>query len=331
MTQAIPIRVMRYGNANKAQWDEFVARSKNGTFLFFRDYMDYHRDRFSDHSLIATDENSRIVALLPANLRETTLVSHGGLTYGGWIVDERMKTPLMLRVFDAALSFCREQGLSEIRYKALPHIYARLPAQEDLYALYLCDAYVSERSVMTVISAHDRIPLPKGRRYSVNKARKSGLRVCRADGDLPAYWDMLGQTLAERHQARPVHTLAEIELLHSRFPQNIQLYTCYDGTMLIAGVLVFESACVARTQYIAVNERGRELCALDLVCDHLLNEVFVSKPYFDFGTSHDPTTAAINGGLIEQKESFGGRAVAQDVYRIDLQHWNPQRIRQAVE
>lgn len=326
------IRVERYADAQKAQWDEFVGRSKNGTFLFFRDYMDYHRDRFSDHSLIAYDDQ-RIVALLPANVRDTTLISHGGLTYGGFITDERMKTPLMMNVFDASLSFCRDRGLSEIRYKALPHIYARIPAQEDLYALFLCDARLSERSVMTVIGVNERIPLPKGRRYSVNKARKYGLRACRGDSssDLAAYWAMLEETLRERHQAHPVHTLAEIQRLQSHFPQNIQLYTCYEGTTLVAGVLIFLSACVARTQYIAVNERGRELCALDLLCDHLLNEIFVSKPYFDFGTSHDPTTAAINGGLIEQKESFGGRAIAQDIYRIDLQHWNPERIRQAIE
>ena len=36
----------------RAPWDTFVQESKNGTFLFVRDYMDYHRDRFQDCSLL---------------------------------------------------------------------------------------------------------------------------------------------------------------------------------------------------------------------------------------------------------------------------------------
>ena len=322
------IRVVRYADANQAAWDDFVARSRNGTFLFFRDYMDYHRERFHDHSLVVY-ESSRIIALLPANVSETTLCSHGGLTYGGFITDTRMTTRLMLDVFESALSFCLEQGLTELSYKSLPYIYARIPAQEDLYALFLSGAQLSERRVMTVISLSERIPLPKGRRYSLSKARKSGLRVCRADSDLPIYWDVLTQTLHDRHGVQPAHTLEEIQLLQRRFPNQIQLYACFEGAALLAGVLIYESACVARAQYIANSERGRDLCALDLILDHLLNEVFVSKPYFDFGTSHPPDSQAINSGLIQQKESFGGRAVAQDIYRIDLQRWSAERHPQA--
>ncbi|HVU10444.1 MAG TPA: GNAT family N-acetyltransferase [Phototrophicaceae bacterium] len=324
------IRVERYAETHQSVWDAFVAGSKNGTFLFQRDYMDYHKDRFSDHSLMIYDDQ-RLIALLPANCdtEGTTLVSHDGLTYGGLISDAHMKTPLMLALFAALLTFCREQGFTSLRYKAMPHIYQRIPAQEDLHALTLCGAQLHNRSVMTVIG-QERPPLPKGRRYSVSKARKYGLEVRRADEDLPAYWALLEASLSKRHQAQPVHTLAEIQTLRRRFPQQIQLHACYDKAQLIAGVLIFESANVARTQYIAVSERGRERCALDLILDDLLNQVFANKPYFDFGTSHEPATGALKSGLIEQKESFGGRAVAQDTYWIDLERWNPELIRGAV-
>src|SRR4029453_8772018 len=77
-------RLVRYSLDRKAAWDEFVARSKNGTFLFRRDYMDYHADRFDDHSLLAY-QGDQLVAVLPANLAGDALVSHGGLTYGGFV------------------------------------------------------------------------------------------------------------------------------------------------------------------------------------------------------------------------------------------------------
>lgn len=323
------IRVERYAADRQPVWDAFVAGSVNGTFLFYRDYIDYHADRFTDHSLMVYD-GDRLIALLPANIKGETLVSHGGLTYGGFVIDSHMKTPLMLLVFDAALTWCRERGLTGVRYKPMPAIYPSVPAQADLYALLLCGATITDRSVMSVICPAERLALPKGRRYMLNKARKHDLRVCHDDPNLASYWRLLEATLEARHDAHPVHSLAEIALLQRRFPQQIKLYACYEGSDLIAGVLVFESQRVARTQYIAANERGRELGALDLILDHLLSVAYADKPYFDFGTSHDPESGALNGGLIEQKESFGARAVMQDSYWIDLAGWQPDRLRGAV-
>ncbi len=323
------LTVERYDNSRRAAWDEFVRRSKNGTFLFDRDYMDYHGDRFADHSLLIYADD-RLIALLPAHRDGSALVSHGGLTYGGLITDARMKTPLMLSVFETMLICCRDRGFTGLRYKAIPPIYARAPAQEDLYALFLCGAHISQRSVMTVIDRRERIAASPSRRGGANKARRRGLCVRRADDQLAAYWSLLEDTLHERHDARPVHTLAEIAQLQRRFPQQIQLYACFEGAAMLAGVLIYETERVARAQYTAASPRGRDLRALDLLYTHLLDEVFAAKPYFDFGTSHDPATHCLNGGLIAQKESFGGRAITQDTYWIDLTRWNPQALRDAL-
>ena len=74
------ISIQRYTPEHKRLWDEFVAKSKNATFLHFRDYMDYHADRFTDHSLMAFDAKGNVLALLPANIDGDTLHSHQGLT-----------------------------------------------------------------------------------------------------------------------------------------------------------------------------------------------------------------------------------------------------------
>src|SRR5678816_1502893 len=91
-----PLKIYRYLPENKSEWDSFVRVSRNGTFLFFRDYMDYHADRFPDFSLMVRQENGTLLAVLPATLKDTTLSSHGGLTYGGFVYDEQMKTSSML-------------------------------------------------------------------------------------------------------------------------------------------------------------------------------------------------------------------------------------------
>ena len=46
------IRVMPYNEQMEHDWNRAVESSKNGTFLFDRRFMDYHRDRFCDCSLV---------------------------------------------------------------------------------------------------------------------------------------------------------------------------------------------------------------------------------------------------------------------------------------
>jgi hypothetical protein len=153
------LRVERYSESQQVIWDDFIRKSKNGTFLFLRGYMDYHRDRFQDHSLLIWDEKGKLVALLPANQQQEILVSHDGLTYGGFISDEVMKTPKMLEVFEAALSYLQQGSFRKLVYKTVPYIYHRLPAEEDRYALFLCNAVLVRRGVLTVIGSDERLPL----------------------------------------------------------------------------------------------------------------------------------------------------------------------------
>ena len=60
------ITVKRYTPENHQTWNEFVKQSRQGTFLFDRNYMDYHQDRFHDHSLMIYYKD-KLYALLPAN------------------------------------------------------------------------------------------------------------------------------------------------------------------------------------------------------------------------------------------------------------------------
>jgi hypothetical protein len=309
--------VKRYTAADQNAWDDFVRDSKNGWFLFERGYMDYHADRFSDHSLLVYDEEDRLVALLPANQRDDTLISHAGLTYGGLITDGSMKTALMLKVFEHLRLYCADQGLGELIYKAIPHLYCQLPSDEDRYALYINGCELIARQVITAIDQRARLPFAHGRVHGVKKASKAGVEISASD-DLSRYWAILGEVLRTRHQAAPVHTLSEISLLRERFPDNIRLYVANFDSEIVAGVLMYVSEPVARTQYIAANEQAKTLGALDLLLDYLINNEYAEKRYFDFGTSHNPGDDQLNLGLINQKEAFGGRAVAGDIYRLSI-------------
>jgi hypothetical protein len=309
--------VSRYTHADAANWDKFVDDSKNGTFLFKRAYMDYHADRFADHSLIVRDAKGNISAILPADEKAGVLRSHGGLTYGGLVTGQGMTTPRALEVTDAVIAYAREQGMSRIIYKTVPSIYHRLPAEEDRYALFLRGATLIRRDVLSVATQAERIGFQERRRRKIKDARKLSL-VVRESDDLATYWGMLAENLQARHGVAPVHSLDEISLLRSRFPESIRLHACFDGPEMLAGVVMYLSPRVAHVQYICASEKGKEVGALDLLFAELLDDVYRSVPCFDFGISTEDDGRYLNTGLIEQKEGFGARAIMHDFYAIDL-------------
>lgn len=50
----------------------------------------------------------------------------------------------------------------------------------------------------------------------LEKAQEAGIIVKR-ENNFEGFWKVLDANLEERYQVHPVHTLQEIELLHSRF------------------------------------------------------------------------------------------------------------------
>jgi alpha-D-ribose 1-methylphosphonate 5-triphosphate synthase subunit PhnG len=312
------VQIARYDPTDQADWDAFVRASRNGSFLFIRAYMEYHQDRFVDHSLIARDGGA-VVALLPANQREDALVSHGGLTFGGWLVGEGMRQARMMALFDALADYARAQGFATLVYKPVPHIYARASAEEDLYALFRHGAHLIDRRPMTVIARAPIAVREAGystrKRRNLRKAEKAGVVIAES-GDLAGYWALLEQVLATQHAAKPVHTLAEIARLAELFPEHIRLFGAFVDVQMVAGVLVYVSDQVARAQYIASNEHGRAVGALDLLIDHLACHAFADKAYLDLGTSIEPKDGRLNEGLIAHKEEFGGHSVMSDTYQV---------------
>src|ERR1051325_5080336 len=125
-------------------------------FLFDRNYMDYHSDRFTDHSFMFFDED-KLLAVMPANVTGKAVTSHGGLTFGGIVSDGKMKTTVMLEVFAALKQYLQKRGVVELIYKAVPHIYHQLPAEEDLYALFIIGAQLVRRDVSSTISMKERV------------------------------------------------------------------------------------------------------------------------------------------------------------------------------
>jgi hypothetical protein len=313
----VTLQARRYAAADRATWDGFVDGAKNATFLFRRGYMEYHADRFVDHSLVVSDADGRPVALLPADRRDDVVRSHGGLTYGGFVVDAAMTLPLMGDVFAAAADALRAEGIARVVYKTVPRVYHALPADEDAYWLFRAGARLFRRDVLTVLESERRAPAQERRVRTLRKAERAGLRA-RPSDDWEDFWEILTANLQERYGVGPVHAAAEIRALAAAFPEAIRLTATYDGERMQAGAVAYVSRDVCHVQYNAASPEGKRSGALDVALAALIDEYAGRVRYFDFGASTEDGGRTLNTGLVAYKEGFGARTVVHDMYEWEL-------------
>lgn len=310
--------IIRYTPDKADIWNRFVAEAKNGTFLFDRNYMDYHSDRFNDHSLMFYEKN-RLLAVLPGHISGDGYFTHKGLTYGGLLMSLQLSVVQTMELFKQLNDYLRSIGIKRVYYKCIPWIYHRFPAEEDLYALYhVCKARMVARDYSTNIFLRAGLRWERVRRRGVVRAQKAGLTVRRSD-HYADFWKVLSDNLGNKYGIKPVHSLQEIELLRSRFPENIILYEAVKDGQVIAGVVLYLSSQVVHAQYSSATPEGKSLGAIDLIYEQIMLHDYVNYPYFDFGRSTEsPDGSGLNESLAFQKEGFGGRGLCYDIYEYDL-------------
>ncbi|HEY4092992.1 MAG TPA: GNAT family N-acetyltransferase [Luteibacter sp.] len=305
------LTVRPYVAADESRWDAVVAQSRNGNFLHRRAYMDYHADRFTDASLLVEDEGD-VVAVLPANRDGETVASHAGLTYGGLVALRGLRAEGTLAAFEQIGAYYRREGVCRLVYKPVPHVFHVTAAEEDLYALHRLGATLMRRDLSSVLAPHESPATNTMRRRAIARARTAGVAT-RVGVDMAPFHAMLAEVL-RRHEAVPTHSLAELELLRSRFPDEIVLHEAHRGDELLAGVLAYDFGHTVHTQYLAASAAGRACGALSLLLADLVGGVYAQRRHFSFGVSTEDEGRVLNAGLVAQKESFGARAVVHDHY-----------------
>lgn len=310
------IRIERYQPCHQTIWDQFIDHSKNATFLFYRQYMNYHQDRFEDHSLLVYNKD-QLIGLFPANRIGDQLYSHQGLTYGGLLTDRHMRVGLTIEFFKQLIHYCRLNKIAVLHYKAIPHIYHHYPAEEDIYALFSLGATLHKIDISTAIRLSHPLAFHKGKKYNLARARTANLEIKKSD-DYEQFFSMVEKRLSERYQTKPIHTASEMRYLAERFPDNIQLFVATQGEDMLAGVIVYITPLVIHTQYISSTSRGRELFAVDYLIASLIETLATTQLFFDFGTSTEHNSGILNTGLIDFKEWFGGRSIVHQFFTLPI-------------
>ncbi len=318
------VEIRKYNCVLKKEWDEFVDKSKNATFLFKRGYMDYHSHRFEDHSLMYFNQKGRIVALLPANKVAgndglLTLYSHQGLTYGGFILDGKATMELVMELFEQTIGYLRGNSFKTFYYKQMPSCYHLCPAEEDEYALWRFGAEIAVCNISCTINLCQNsypIPLRRDRKAGAKKAMQKSYTISEATS-LNDFWYIMEKNLKEKYNASPAHSLEEMKLLMQRFPNEIKCFLTLNDGKPEAGALVYLTRQTVHVQYSHATHKGKDDGALDFLYTTLIRQFSdLGFRFFDMGTSNEEGGTVLNTNLIAQKEGFGGRGTTYKQWRF---------------
>jgi hypothetical protein len=308
-----------YQESDYKHWNAFIDKAKNATFLFHRDFMEYHKDRFQDYSIIVLD-GEKWIAVLPANKVGNEVSSHQGLSYGTLVVQKDIRIEEYLSVIRKIMFHLFQNKIDFISFKLLPRIYNKILSDELDYVSFIMNARVYRSDVYMVIDGEQE--------YKPNRNRKRALKIAKEleieiqeDNNYEGFWnEILIPNLKNRFDVLPVHSLDEITDLAKVFPNNIKLFNAYVSGVLKAGVVVFIMENVAHFQYSSGADDRNDTAALDVLFDFIIRK-FSNKKQVSFGSSSEKEGLVLNKGLAYWKESFGATATVQNFLKFETKNY----------
>ena len=310
--------VKQYQESDYANWNALIGQAKNATFLFHRDFMEYHKDRFEDYSLLIF-ENEKLVAVLPANRVDNIVFSHQGLTYGGLVYATKLKGEKIETILDVVLSFFKVNRLQSFYLKSIPLFYVLKGNAEIDFFLIKKGAFLDRKEMNLAINLAMPLTISKSKLKHFRKIEELDIEWVE-EQQLESFWGLvLEPRLVEKYKAKPVHSLLEISKLKANFPNNIKQFSVYYDGVIIAGITLFETETVVKSQYGATTKKGEELRALDFLYINLIKKYQQEgKLFFDMGIVNEDDEKGYNAGLLKQKEELGCSVYSQDFYKMNL-------------
>ncbi|WP_157686740.1 hypothetical protein [Nonlabens sp. Hel1_33_55] len=306
------MNITRYTSVYKNQWDDFIRKSASGCFLHERDFMEYHADRFVDHSLMIWNEDE-LVACFPAHISNKVLKSHRGLTYASLLVDREESQ--FDQILAELIHYVRQQQFDSLELKLPPPFY-NANFDWEWSILKNSGFKTSLESVDLVVDfTHDWQPSRK-KTIGYRNGKFEKLKLVKYLS-LKDFWsDLLEPQLMSRHQAKPTHNIEEIQLLQDYFNSKILQYGVVYNRELVAGITLFDFDHILKIQYAAGNKKGFELNAMDFLYLEIIKEAKEQgRKYVDLGTVNHPD-GSLNEGLLRFKKQLG--AVTTPVHELTL-------------
>lgn len=295
-------KIHRYTSRNQIEWNLFVESSINGTFLLHRNFMDYHNDRFEDHSLLIY-KNNTLLCCVPAHVNNHIFYSHQGLSYGGLILNLEGSS-FIYDIVGSLLEYFRESAFAKAELQPPPLSYKTINS-EIVKSLKNYGFKINRVLHNQYVNLKEEVNVSPKKSIGYRNGKFDGLSIHKGS-DFKSFWDfVLVPQLESRHASKPVHNAEEIELLHSRFPEQIIQHNAWRDGELLAGITFFIKDKVVKSQYASSSLKGMKTDAVGFIYMEAMKE-FKEKGFsiMDYGPVNE-RDGAINEGLLRFKKQLG--------------------------
>jgi len=323
--KTMTIEVREYKDADKADWEDFLKRSNNGTIFHSVDFLAYHqKDKFNENHLIFTKKGI-IISILPAaifydNDGKKVLKSPYGASFGGFVTLTQITLKDSSAILDTFLEYLKHQEIEKVYLTNPPPIYCKIANNYLDFCLIKNNFLYTKRELTSVIPLH-AIDEPlyfikKRARTSVRKAIKEGVSIAESD-DYTAFYEILVES-KKKFEDIPTHSLDDLLTLKKLIPKRIKLFTAFLDEKPIASAFLFicnEKAFLVF--YICHLLNYEKYCPVNLLLYEVIkwgiNQRF---QYMDLGTS--TVDMVPYWSLIDFKESFNSVGYFRDTLSINL-------------
>lgn len=311
--------IKKYSDEYKNMWDQFVEnKSRNGTFLQTRRFIEYHpAERFEDSSIMIFKGNELIAIVLACRIIEDNrqiFYSHKGSTYGGIIISDHVyKTTILEQLVLEFEEWCRRNNFDSIVLKMTPSILCNKKMELFDYFMYKLDySQNSELNFYLPLEKYKEdilVNFTSGKRRDYRYSIKNNLLFKKLDFDneVKNYYFILNENLTQLGLTC-IHTCDELlEFKNERIKDEVEFYGVFYRNEMIAGSMIFIfNYKIMHTQYLSSLEKYRNLYSMDFLIYNLIQEaVKKHMEYLTFGICTENKGKYLNMGLSRFKEGFG--------------------------
>jgi hypothetical protein len=309
------ITIEAYNESHRNAWENLVDSSYNGTFMHKRTFIDYHKDRFQDASLVVYN-NEKICGVFPAVRYKDKVVSHPGLAVGGLVYNDRVRGYDLL---DILIKIKEYYSYLPIIYKTTPSEFQRHSVSDDIWALYNLKAKKISCELSSVLN-----PLTTNYEYWPDKKDElshlknniflSAMNLSDLDL-LKEFWEKVLTPNMAKYNIKPTHTPEDIQYLYNKFPVFIKgLLARHESGKMLGGLIIFRFNKCYHVQYSVTNSKGRALNALTVLHHYMIETLPSDIHFYSFGKSTEDQGHKLNSNLYYYKNGFGGGSMNYDTY-----------------
>lgn len=327
------LSIEKFNIENDKKWDDFIMKeSINGTFLHTRRFLNYHKDKFHDHSLLIK-KNTSIVAVIPAceilEGNKRIFYSHKGSTFGGIVINSIYNNISHVdNIISILEQYLKEQefdiiilkNTSEIFCKDNTHLLEYFYFKYDYSNYSELNLYIDLKNYDSIADIKNKFSTSKRRDLKYSLKYNLQFKALKTDQEINDFYKLLVSSLIN-HNTKPVHSHEELlDFKNSRLSDIVEFYGIYYKDKLISGSMVFNfNNTVFHTQYLASDPVYSNYYPMNFLNYNLIKEAYINNfKFFSFGISTEKQGKILNTSLAQFKEGFGTIASINRTYFKEL-------------